>query len=80
MLKIFAAAMLLLWPFAAVAQTEVARYTVKKGDTLSEITRDVLGSKNWTAVFDDNQRRFHKGKNGKSPHLIYPGQVIVLVR
>jgi nucleoid-associated protein YgaU len=89
MKTIAALAFLLATGAVAEAQTRVAcpvgstctAYRVKPGDTLSEITRDVLGSKNWTPVFEDNRRRFisNKGKR-KSPHLIYPGQVIVLIR
>ena len=58
-------------------------YRVKAGDTLSEITRDVLGTaRTWPEVYTENRRRFKTTKvhKRKSPHLIYPGQVIVFVR
>jgi hypothetical protein len=87
LLVIAAAATMLATP--AFAQKRVGcpvgatctAYQVKPGDTLSEITRDVLGRKDWQVVFQENRRRFRSvNQRDKSPHLIYPGQVILLVR
>lgn len=46
-------------------------YTVKQGDTLSKIARDVLGDiRLWPAIAELN--------NLSNPDLIFPGQVLLL--
>lgn len=46
-------------------------YTVKPGDTLSKIARDVLGNMAlWPAIAELNDL--------KNPDLIFPGQVLIL--
>jgi len=46
-------------------------YTVKQGDTLSKIARDVLGNMEfWPAIVELNDI--------KNPDLIYPGQQLIL--
>lgn len=44
-------------------------YTVKSGDTLSEISRDQLHTTNWHPLYEAN-----KDVVGKDPNLIFPGQ------
>lgn len=47
------------------------KYTVKQGDTLSKIARDVLGNMAlWPAIAELNEL--------KNPDLIFPGQVLIL--
>lgn len=47
-------------------------YTVKKGDNLSKIAKQITGSSaNWKAIYNQNQ-----GVIGGNPNLIYPGQVL----
>ncbi len=46
-------------------------YTVKKGDSLSKIAKEVYGDfKKWEALFEANKEVI------KNPDLIYPGQQI----
>lgn len=49
-----------------------ATYTVRKGDSLSKIARDVLGDMNrWREIYDLN-----KGVIGSNPNLIHPGMTL----
>lgn len=49
-------------------------YTVKKGDCLSMIAKNLTGSSaNWRAIYNQN-----KGVIGDNPNLIYPGQNLVI--
>lgn len=49
-------------------------YTVKKGDCLSMIAKNLTGSSaNWRAIYNQN-----KGVIGGNPNLIYPGQNLVI--
>lgn len=66
-------AFLVLNTSAAEARSE-RTYTVKRGDTLSHIAWQHLKSaRKWTGLYQRNL-----GVVGKNPHLIYPGQVLVL--
>ncbi len=48
-------------------------YTVKKGDYLSKISKEVYGNANkYTVIFEANKPML------KNPDLIYPGQVLVI--
>lgn len=48
------------------------KYTIKEGDTLSEIARDKLGSYlGWTEIY-----KINKGVIGADPDVIKPGQEI----
>jgi nucleoid-associated protein YgaU len=48
-------------------------YTVKKGDYLSKIAKEVYGNANkYNAIFEANKPML------KDPNLIYPGQVLVI--
>jgi len=48
-------------------------YTVKKGDYLSKIAKEVYGNANkYTVIFEANKPML------KDPNLIYPGQVLVI--
>lgn len=52
-------------------EPEVKFYTVKKGDSLSKIAKEVYGDFNkWNALFDANKEVI------ENPDLIYPGQQI----
>lgn len=60
-----------LWWFLSFGPT----YTVKKGDTLSQIAKDHLGDGNaYPRIFDMNKDRVG------DPDKIYPGQKIRLPR
>jgi len=49
-------------------------YTVKSGDNLSKIAKNLTGSSaNWQAIYNQNI-----GVIGGNPNLIYPGQVLVI--
>ena len=49
-------------------------YTVKKGDCLCMIAKNLTGSSaNWRAIYNQN-----KGVIGGNPNLIYPGQNLVI--
>jgi hypothetical protein len=50
-------------------------YTVKKGDNLSKIARNVTGSANWKPLYELN-----KNVIGSNPNLIYTGQVLTIPR
>ena len=51
--------------------TVIKNYTVKKGDTLQTISRKFYGTtKRWNEIYESNRKIL------KSPHSIYPGQVI----
>jgi len=72
---------LFLQPFAALAEDEAAeikdsapdRYTVQQGDTLWDISSRFLKSPwRWPDVWGINKDAI------KNPHLIYPGDVIIL--
>jgi nucleoid-associated protein YgaU len=54
------------------SQTVVMKkYTVKKGDTLQKISKKFYGTtKRWKEIYEVNRELL------KSPHSIYPGQVI----
>ena len=60
---------------AARAEAQPVRtYTVKKGDTLSHIAlKKLKAARKWGQLY-----RWNRAVVGKNPHLIYPGQVIVL--
>jgi len=48
-------------------------YTVKKGDYLSKIAKEVYGNANkYNVIFEANKPML------KDPNLIYPGQVLVI--
>lgn len=50
------------------------KYTVKKGDSLSKIAREVYGNAgDWRKMYEAN-----KGVIGKNPNLIFPGQSYTL--
>ncbi|MER5886837.1 peptidoglycan DD-metalloendopeptidase family protein [Streptomyces sp. NPDC001941] len=56
---------------ATPAPSAGGRYTVKTGDTLGDIARQVLGDKSqWRKLYDANRDRV------ADPNLIYPGQVL----
>ena len=60
---------------APVAPPEPAKqfYTVKKGDYLSKIAKEVYGNANkYNIIFEANKPML------KDPNLIYPGQVLVI--
>jgi nucleoid-associated protein YgaU len=59
---------------AQVAQARGGRvYTVKKGDTLSEIAqRELGGASRWKEIFEANRDKL------KDPDVIMPGQVLTL--
>lgn len=49
----------------------VRSHTVEKGDTLSQISKQVYGSaKHWKAIFDANRDQLD------NPDLIHPGQTL----
>jgi len=53
--------------------TEKQFYTVKKGDYLSKIAKEVYGNANkYNIIFEANKPML------KDPNLIYPGQVLVI--
>lgn len=57
----------------APPQPEKQFYTVKKGDYLSKIAREVYGDANkYNVIFEANKPML------KDPNLIYPGQVLVI--
>lgn len=52
---------------------EVSTYTVKKGDCLSRIAAQKLGSgRLWRKIYQANKNKI------KDPNLIYPGQVLLI--
>jgi nucleoid-associated protein YgaU len=52
-----------------------ARYTVKTGDTLSRISREVYGtSGRWAEIFEANRDQL------PSPNALRPGQVLEIPR
>jgi len=54
-------------------QPEKQFYTVKKGDYLSKIAKEVYGNANkYNVIFEANKPML------KDPNLIYPGQVLVI--
>lgn len=54
-------------------QPEKQFYTVKKGDYLSKIAKEVYGDANkYNVIFEANKPML------KDPNLIYPGQVLVI--
>ncbi len=56
------------------SQTKTETYTVKPGDTLSKIARQYYGNANeYDKIYNDNKDILKKG-----PHLIYPGQELVI--
>lgn len=56
-----------------VAEPELKHYTIKSGDSLSKIAKEVYGDVNkWQALFDANREVI------KDPDLIYPGQIILI--
>lgn len=60
-------------PVAAPPQPEKQFYTVKKGDYLSKIAKEVYGNANkYNIIFEANKPML------KDPNLIYPGQVLVI--
>jgi nucleoid-associated protein YgaU len=60
-------------PVVAPPQPEKQFYTVKKGDYLSKIAKDVYGNANkYNIIFEANKPML------KNPDLIYPGQVLVI--
>jgi len=55
---------------ATAAPKKQKSYTVKKGDCLSAIAREVYGdASQWKKIYEAN-----KGTIGKNPNLIFPGQ------
>ena len=60
-------------PAVAPPQPEKQFYTVKKGDYLSKIAKEVYGNANkYNLIFEANKPML------KNPDLIYPGQVLVI--
>ncbi len=60
-------------PVIAPPQPEKQFYTVKKGDYLSKISKEVYGNANkYNIIFEANKPML------KDPDLIYPGQVLVI--
>jgi nucleoid-associated protein YgaU len=60
-------------PVVAPPKPEKQFYTVKKGDYLSKIAREVYGNANkYNIIFEANKPML------KDPNLIYPGQVLVI--
>jgi len=60
-------------PVAAPPAPEKQFYTVKKGDYLSKIAKQVYGNANkYNVIFEANKPML------KDPNLIYPGQVLVI--
>lgn len=59
---------------AASAPPKAKSYTVKKGDCLSAIARELYGdASKWRRIYEANQ-----GTIGGNPNLIYPGQVYTI--
>ena len=60
-------------PVVAPPPPEKQFYTVKKGDYLSKIAKEVYGNANkYNVIFEANKPML------KDPNLIYPGQVLVI--
>jgi nucleoid-associated protein YgaU len=60
-------------PVVDPPQPEKQFYTVKKGDYLSKIAKEVYGNANkYNVIFEANKPML------KDPNLIYPGQVLVI--
>jgi nucleoid-associated protein YgaU len=60
-------------PVVTPPQPEKQFYTVKKGDYLSKIAKEVYGNANkYNIIFEANKPML------KDPNLIYPGQVLVI--
>ncbi len=60
-------------PVIAPPPPEKQYYTVKKGDYLSKIAKEVYGdAKKYNVIFEANKPML------KDPDLIYPGQVLVI--
>lgn len=60
-------------PVVAPPPPEKQFYTVKKGDYLSKIAKEVYGDANkYNIIFEANKPML------KDPNLIYPGQVLVI--
>ncbi len=60
-------------PVVAPPEPEKQFYTVKKGDYLSKIAKEVYGNANkYNIIFEANRPML------KDPDLIYPGQVLVI--
>lgn len=60
-------------PVITPPQPEKQFYTVKKGDYLSKIAKEVYGNANkYNVIFEANKPML------KDPNLIYPGQVLVI--
>lgn len=60
-------------PVVAPPPPEKQFYTVKKGDYLSKIAKEVYGNANkYNIIFEANKPML------KDPNLIYPGQVLVI--
>ena len=60
-------------PEIVVPKPENQFYTVKKGDYLSKISKEVYGDANkYNIIFEANKPML------KNPDLIYPGQVLVI--
>jgi len=60
-------------PVVAPPKPEKQFYTVKKGDYLSKIAKEVYGNANkYNIIFEANKPML------KDPNLIYPGQVLVI--
>lgn len=62
-------------PLSALAPTAPERYTVKSGDTLWDLSGMYLTSPwRWPELWGMNKTQI------RNPHLIYPGQTLVLVK
>src|SRR5512134_318998 len=62
-------------PLSALAPSAPESYTIKRGDTLWALSNMYLTSPwRWPELWGMNKDQI------KNPHLIYPGQVLVLVK
>lgn len=59
--------------FSTTARADDGTYTVKKGDTLSKIAKEVYGDKNeWRNIYEANKNTI------KNANILYAGQQLIL--